>query len=586
MEATIQDLLDAGAHFGHQSRYWNPKMKKYIYGTYNHINIINLEETLIGLRRACEFVHDLARNRKKLLLVGTKTAAGDIIKQEAIGIGQYYVNHRWMGGTLTNYNIICASINKLTTFQKQQETGMFEQITKKEAMMRTRAMNKLERNIGGIKDMNGLPDALFVVDVRYEHIAVAEGNKLGIPVMGIVDTNSNPDNIDYIIPGNDDSIRSITLFINAITSAFTEGEQLAEQYSMMRSPSKNKEEKKPEPTGISGKLSRNSADAENAQATQAIDSKAADSQTDSKAEVAEQQPAPDTTKPTNESENAAKDSNSGDAISAEIPAAKVKELREISGAGIMECKNALKESQGDVAKAADLLRESGVAKQLKRAARDAKEGVVAVKSEASSKAISVEINCETDFVARNEEFVDFAARVVENLYDNEPQLTDDVPQLTPKLEEELSQISQKMGEKIVIGKYTVMMPEKGGTVGAYVHNNHKLCALVSIDQDNPTLARDLAMQVAAMNPAAVRPEDVPQELIDKEKEIFLAQIKDEDKPDDIKEKMVAGKLKKFSAEMSLSEQSFIKNPDQKIDTLLKESEVKEVKFIRHALGNS
>lgn len=568
MDSTIQDLLQAGAHFGHQSRYWNPKMKKYIYGTYNHINIINLEYTLIGLRRACEFVHDLASSRKKLLLVGTKKAAGDIIKEGALAIGQYYVNHRWMGGTLTNYSIICASIYKLNDLNKQKAEGMFHKLTKKEAMMRTRSMLKLERNIGGIKDMNGLPDALFVVDVRHERIAVAEANKLGIPVIGVVDSNSNPDNIDYVIPGNDDSIRSISLLVKAITSSFSEGEQLAEQYSMMRSDKKGLQDsdgQQSKSANLAVTLSKNRKSSENKEMQDNQNTNAVNT--------------------INEETTKEENSSTMDTEEVQISASAVKELREMSGAGIMECKKSLKEAKGDINKAANLLRESGLAKQLKRSGRDASEGIVAVRSQ-NNKAIAVEINCETDFVARNDDFVDFADRVAEAFYKEEPQLDGETPQLSKQVEEDLQQISQKMGEKLVINKYISISAPENGTVGAYVHTTGKLCALVAIDGDEPQLAKDLAMQVAAMSPIAFSPEDVPQELIEKEKEIFIAQIKDEDKPDDIKEKMITGKLKKFAAEVSLTEQSFFKDPDKKISDLIKAAGVKEVKFLRHSIGTN
>ena len=575
MDATIKDLLDAGAHFGHQSRYWNPKMKRYIYGTYNRINIINLEHTLTGLRRACEFVHDLARNRKKLLFVGTKKAAGEIIKEQVLSIGQYYVNHRWMGGTLTNYNIICASIEKLRDLQQQKAEGMFDKITKKEAMMRQRAMTKLERSIGGIKDMNGLPDALFVVDVRYEHIAVAEAKKLGIPVIGVVDTNSTPDNIDYIIPGNDDSIRSIRLFVEAITSSFSEGGQLAEQFSMMRG---NREPAAQSQSGqrLVGTLSKLSSIAAGKQQEQPQQTQEEETQGMQKEEQNNPtQSAADTDKPSDKP--AKKDNPSSESAS------KVKELRMMSGAGIMECKTAIKEANGDINKAADILREKGIAKQLKRSDRAASEGVIAVKSE-GDKTIVVELNCETDFVARNEEFVAFANNLAETFYKAPPAADGEEPVISDELNAELQSITQKMGENIKVSSYRELTAPKGGTVAAYTHTNHKLCALVAIDADNSDLARDLAMQVAAMSPLAATPDQVPQELLDKEKEIFLAQIKDEDKPDDIKEKMVAGKLKKFTAEVSLSEQSFIKNPEQTISSLLKDAGVKEIKFIRHEVG--
>ena len=607
MDATIKDLLDAGAHFGHQSRYWNPKMKRYIYGTYNRINIINLEHTLTGLRRACEFVHDLARNRKKLLFVGTKKAAGEIIKEQVLSIGQYYVNHRWMGGTLTNYNIICASIEKLRDLQQQKAEGMFDKITKKEAMMRQRAMTKLERSIGGIKDMNGLPDALFVVDVRYEHIAVAEAKKLGIPVIGVVDTNSTPDNIDYIIPGNDDSIRTIRLFVEAITSSFSEGGQLAEQFSMMRGNREpaTQSQSGQRLVGTLSKLSNIAAGKQQEQPQQAQGEQEKQEEHPVEAEVQEEEmeetqemttqdnPVESTQDMQKEEQNNPTESAADTDNSSDKPAKKdnpssgsasmVKELRLMSGAGIMECKTAIKEANGDINKAADILREKGIAKQLKRSDRAASEGVIAVKSE-GDKTIVVELNCETDFVARNEEFVAFANNLAETFYKAPPAADGEEPVISDELNAELQSITQKMGENIKVSSYRELTAPKGGTVAAYMHTNNKLCALVAIDADDSDLARDLAMQVAAMSPLAATPDQVPQELLDKEKEIFLAQIKDEDKPDDIKEKMIAGKLKKFTAEVSLSEQSFIKNPEQTISSLLKDAGVKEIKFIRHEVG--
>lgn len=568
MDATIKDLLDAGAHFGHQSRYWNPKMKSYIYTTYNRINIINLEHTLTGLRRACEFVHDLAKNRNKLLFVGTKKAAGDTIKEHAIDIGQYYVNHRWMGGTLTNYNIICASIDKLRDLQQQKAAGMFYKLTKKEAMMRQRTINKLERSIGGIKDMNGLPDALFVVDVRHEHIAIAEAKKLGIPVIGIVDTNSNPDNIDYVIPGNDDSIRSIRLFVTAITSSFSEGEQLAEQFSMMRS-NKKEQAKTKDGERLTGTLSKlnnptNSKDTEEKKEQVAASNSKDNIQTTEKSNSN-----------SNEDEQSARDQN--------ISAKAVKELREISGAGIMDCKSALKEANGDINQAADILRQSGITKQLKRANRATSEGTIAFEI-GDEKAIVVTINCETDFVARNEDFIGFAQEIAQTFYKNPPEINKEEIILSDGLDKKLQTIAQKMGENIQITEYRELSVPENGSIAAYLHTNNKICALVSIDTEESKLARDIAMQVAAMSPLAATPDDISQEILDKEKDIFIAQMQDEDKADDIKEKMLAGKLKKFSEQVSLSEQSFIKNPEQKVGSLLKDAGVKDVKFIRLAIG--
>ncbi|OLO09231.1 30S ribosomal protein S2 [Salinicola sp. MH3R3-1] len=218
-QVNMRDLLKAGAHFGHQTRYWNPKMGQYIFGARNKIHIINLEHTLPALLEATSVVEKMASSSNKILFVGTKRSASKIIKQEANRVGQPFVNHRWLGGMLTNFKTIRQSIKRLRELESMREDGTFEKLTKKEVLMATREQDKLERSIGGIKDMGGLPDALFVIDVDHERIAINEANKLGIPVIGVVDTNSNPDGVDYVIPGNDDSIRAIQIYVQAIADA-------------------------------------------------------------------------------------------------------------------------------------------------------------------------------------------------------------------------------------------------------------------------------------------------------------------------------------------------------------------------------
>ncbi len=224
-QVAMRDLLKAGVHFGHQTRYWNPKMDQYIFGARNKIHIINLEQTVPALNDVLQMVEQMATKNHKILFVGTKRAAGKVIKEQAERSGMPYVAHRWLGGMLTNYKTIRQSIRRFRDLQAQQADGTFDQLTKKEALMRTREMEKLEKSIGGIKDMGGLPDALFVIDVDHERIAVQEANKLGIPVIGVVDTNSNPDGIDYIIPGNDDAIRAIQIYVSSIADAVLEGRQ-------------------------------------------------------------------------------------------------------------------------------------------------------------------------------------------------------------------------------------------------------------------------------------------------------------------------------------------------------------------------
>jgi small subunit ribosomal protein S2 len=216
---SMRDMLQAGVHFGHQTRYWNPKMRPYIFGARNKIHIINLEHTVPAFNLALEQVRQIAARGNKLVFVGTKRAAQKLVKEQAERCGMPYVSHRWLGGMLTNYKTIRASIRRYRELEQQRDDGTFDKLTKKEALNRTRAMEKLERSIGGIKDMGGLPDALFVIDVDHERIAVQEANKLGIPVIGVVDTNSDPDGVDVVIPGNDDAIRAIKLYTEAVANA-------------------------------------------------------------------------------------------------------------------------------------------------------------------------------------------------------------------------------------------------------------------------------------------------------------------------------------------------------------------------------
>ena len=226
-QVSMRDLLQAGAHFGHQTRFWNPKMDQYIFGARNKIHIINLEHTVPAFNDPLNKVKRLAENKNQVMFVGTKRAAGKIVEEHARRCGMPFVSHRWLGGMLTNYKTIRSSIKRLRELEDQERDGTFAKLTKKEALMRSRMKEKLERSIGGIKEMSGLPDVLFVVDVDHERIAVTEANKLGIPVIGIVDTNSDPDGVDYVIPGNDDAIRAIKLYVTAVADAVLAGKTAA-----------------------------------------------------------------------------------------------------------------------------------------------------------------------------------------------------------------------------------------------------------------------------------------------------------------------------------------------------------------------
>jgi len=219
----MRQMLEAGVHFGHQTRFWNPKMAPFIFGDRNKIHIINLEKTLPLYQDAVNFVGSMAANRGQILFVGTKRSAQDVIMEEAQRCGMPFVNHRWLGGMLTNWKTVKQSIKRLKDLETMSQDGTFARLSKKEALTLSREMEKLERSLGGIKDMPGVPDVMFVVDVGHEKIAVAEAKKLGIPVVGIVDTNNSPEDIDYIIPGNDDAIRAIRLYTQGVADAILAG---------------------------------------------------------------------------------------------------------------------------------------------------------------------------------------------------------------------------------------------------------------------------------------------------------------------------------------------------------------------------
>jgi small subunit ribosomal protein S2 len=226
---TMRQMLEAGVHFGHQTRYWNPKMAPFIFGARGKIHIINLEKSLPLLNDAMNFISKLAAKRGSIMFVGTKRAASAAIEEEAKRCGMPFVSHRWLGGMLTNYRTIRASVKRLKQLESMQEDGSIDHLVKKEVLQLSRERDKLERSLGGIKDMKNLPDALFVVDVSHEDIAVKEARKLGIPVIAIVDTNCSPEEIDYVIPGNDDAIRSVRLYAQLAADAVLEGRASAPQ---------------------------------------------------------------------------------------------------------------------------------------------------------------------------------------------------------------------------------------------------------------------------------------------------------------------------------------------------------------------
>ena len=223
MSVTMRQMLEAGVHFGHQTRYWNPKMAPFIFGHRNKIHIINLEKTLAMYQEATKFVRQLSANKGSILFVGTKRQAREIVREEAMRASTPFVDHRWLGGMLTNFKTVKLSVKRLRDLEIMVQDGSMEKLSKKEQLTFAREQIKLERSLGGIKEMNSLPDALFVIDVGYQKGAITEANKLGIPVVGVVDTNHSPDGVDYVIPGNDDASRAVRLYARGIADAILEG---------------------------------------------------------------------------------------------------------------------------------------------------------------------------------------------------------------------------------------------------------------------------------------------------------------------------------------------------------------------------
>ena len=223
MSVTMRQMLEAGCHFGHQSRYWNPKMAPYIFGERNKIHIINLEKSLPLYQDALNYVRKLVANKGTVMFVATKRQAREIVQEEAERCGMPFVNHRWLGGMLTNFKTVRQSVKRLRDLEQMTQDGTLEKMPKKEALMYNRELDKLMRSMGGIKEMNGLPDAIVIIDVGYQKGAVTEANKLGIPLVGVVDTNHSPDGVTYIIPGNDDSSRAIRLYMRGLADAVLEG---------------------------------------------------------------------------------------------------------------------------------------------------------------------------------------------------------------------------------------------------------------------------------------------------------------------------------------------------------------------------
>lgn len=543
IELSIPQMIERGVHLGHLARFWNPKMKDYIHSVRYGVHIINLVKTEKMFRRALGFIEKIVSKGGKILFVGTKSRATDLLALHAQRCDMPYVNHRWLGGMLTNFKTVKKSIQRLTKYQEMDEKGVLAKFTKKEALMKRREITNLERTFGGIKKMSRLPDALFVVDVGYEDIAIKEANKLGIPVIGLVDTNNSPDDIQYMIPSNDDAIRAIDYSLSIVSNLIKE---IRQQKSI--------------------------EEAEEVKKTVGVAEKAKETKKESKELAAN--PAPQV--------GAQEALAAAPAAKATISATDVKKLREMTGVGMMECKKALVQAEGDFDKAQEILEQMGLKKIAKTASRVAAEGQIQVIAQGDLVGI-VEINCETDFVARDgkfEEIKEIIAKAAQKPVDLEGLLATDVDGKT--IQEHIDLAITQLGEKIQVRRVAFEKAD-GNKTGFYNHTG-KIGTLVQIKNEHPTVARDLAMHISAMNPAFTSKDDVPAETVTTMRAALIEAVKDEGKPEELHQEIVTGRLNKDIDAITLMGQQFIKNPDLTVAQWLTEEGAELQSYTRFEVG--
>ncbi len=565
----MKELLEAGVHFGHKVSNWNPKMKNYIFIKRRSVHIINLQKTLLLFEQAFNFAKNVTANGGKILFVGTKKQAQQLVREHATRSGQHFVTHHWMGGLLTNFSVVRQSIDKLDSIRTiLSDPNAKQKYLKRDLMKMEKNLNKQEENLGGVKAMKTLPQLLFVVDAHIERGAVSEANAMNIPVCAMVDTNTSPDDIDLIIPSNDDAIRSIGIFVERMADAAIEGTAFLKR------------------TDEEAKLAltvgpQTSPDAENAvktelppeaQRTLKAEKVAAAkthnkfTQTPTQTPKEKQSPTAVTVKPAAvvNAPSAPPAAKTGQEL---ISAKAVKELRELTQVGMMECKAALTAANGDQTEAIRILKEKGMALMAKKSAsREAYEGVIFLAEAAEAKQLTaIQFLCETDFVAKNADFNAFVTKVGEAFITKGETFLQ-----SSELEAMLSQLVSKLREKIVIGETVVIKHSPQTATGSYLHTNKKLAGFVTATipeaevnnvkrETLQNVLKELAMQVTAMDPLALSIANIGAEQKEQERQIFLKQLESEEKSTELKGKIVEGKLKKYFSERCLLEMNFVKD---------------------------
>ena len=576
---TMRQLLEAGVHFGHHTRRWNPKMKPYLFGVRNGVHIIDLTKTVPLLEQALQQVREVVSNGGRVLFVGTKAAAAERIADAAKRCGQYYVNHRWLGGMLTNWQTISASIKRLRELDERLK-GDVVGLTKKEQLDLTRERDKLERSLGGIKEMGGMPDMLFIIDTNKEAIAVQEARKRGIPIVAVLDSNSDPDGIDYPIPGNDDAIRAVSLYCELLVGRGARRHPRRDRGLGRRRRRAWRAAGRGSPRG-SGRPWRRSGAGRVGRAPHLPGLNGAGRKT-----------GPNCTRWVARTER----------DMAEITASLVKELREKTGAGMMDCKKALSETQGDLETAVDWLRTKGLSAAAKKAGRVAAEGLVGVVA-AGNRGAVVEVNAETDFVGRNETFQKFVAAAARIALDTGGDMTRiaaaPFPGTGRDVQGELTNLIATIGENMSLRR-AAALSVSDGVVAGYVHNAvapdlGKIGVLVALESTGDkaklgALAKQLAMHVAAANPQSLTVADLDPAAIERERAVLAEKAGQSGKAADIIAKMVEGRLRKFYEEVVLLEQVFVIDGKSRVSKVVDEAAkqvgapVRLAGFVRFALG--
>lgn len=568
-QLTLENMLEAGVHFGHQNHRWNPKMNRYIFGERNGIHIMDLTQTLTLMDKALRAIQETVRRTGRILFVGTKLQASPIVAAAAKRCAQYYVNHRWLGGTLTNWKTIAASIQRLRKLEELIDTGM-RGFTKKEQSRVMNAYQKLVQALGGIKDMGGLPDMLFVIDVNKDFIAIEEAKKLNIPIVAVLDSNSDPDGIRYPIPGNDDATRAIGFYCDLVAEAALDG---LSKSLMVAPPASNKgdRERDASPRRSSGRGGGAQNEAGKGAVTADTFKKGKREKNDAASPRDEKSDKGERAKKPKESESDMKK----DIREAEISAQVVKELRERTGVGFMDCKKALTQTGGDMEAAIDFLRKRGLAKAAEKAGRAASQGLVAV-TLAYPEAAMIEVNCETDFVARTDTFQELTQDLLDEAlkHGGDVEATLGASLRGGSGREVIAHAIAATGENITLRRGAYFKANADEIIGSYVHNRvvpgkGEIGALVLLATSQPgdaaqDLANKIAMHVAACPVQAVTPEEIDPDIVAREKAIFEEQSRTSGKPEEVVQKMVEGKLTKFYAEVVLLSQNFVLDQEKTV----------------------